>query len=87
MQMQVMRVLLPIGIKAMLDGTLAREAARERDRQRLLEELDRKLRGAHNKRPGRAEPRCQQCDVYGENRAARRGRGKSRTASETAPNF
>jgi hypothetical protein len=33
MQLQVMRVLLPIGIKAVLDGTLAREAARERAEQ------------------------------------------------------
>jgi hypothetical protein len=44
MRMQVLRVLLPIGIKAMLDGTLAREATRERDRQHVLEELDRELR-------------------------------------------
>ena len=33
------RVFLSIGIKAMLDGTLAREAARERDREQRLEEL------------------------------------------------
>jgi hypothetical protein len=39
MQLQVMRVLWSIGIKAMLDGTLAREAARERDR-RVVDELD-----------------------------------------------
>jgi hypothetical protein len=32
MQIQVIRVLLPIGIKALLDGSLGREAARERDR-------------------------------------------------------
>ena len=43
-QMQVLRVFLSIGLKAMLDGTLAREVTRERDRQRLIEELDRKLR-------------------------------------------
>jgi hypothetical protein len=45
MQMQVMRVLLPIGIKAALDGSLDRELARERNRATILEELDRKLRG------------------------------------------
>jgi len=44
MQMQVMRILLPIGIKAVLDGSLERDLARERDRQRLLDELSRKLR-------------------------------------------
>jgi hypothetical protein len=44
MQMQVMRVLLPIGMKAVLDGSLDRDLARERDRQRLLEELNRNLR-------------------------------------------
>jgi hypothetical protein len=42
-QWQVMRVLLPIGIKAALDGTLAREAARERNRAAMLEELARDL--------------------------------------------
>ena len=41
MQMQVMRVLLPIGIKAVLDGSLDRDLARERDRAALLEELAR----------------------------------------------
>jgi hypothetical protein len=65
-QWQVMRVLWSIGIKAMLDGTLAREAARERNRQRVLEELNRKLRRS---RPRRTERRRRQCDVYGENRA------------------
>jgi len=38
-QMQVMRILLRIGLKAMLDGTLARAAARERDKDRILGEL------------------------------------------------
>jgi hypothetical protein len=42
MRMQVSRVILRIGIKALLDGTLGREAARERDRERVLGEL---LRG------------------------------------------
>jgi hypothetical protein len=45
-QMQVMRILLRIGVKAVLDGTLAREAARERDRERLLAEMARDLRGS-----------------------------------------
>ena len=38
-QMQVMRILLKIGVKAQLDGTLAREAAREQDRERILAEM------------------------------------------------
>jgi hypothetical protein len=44
MQMQVMRILLPIGIKAVLDGSLDRDLARDRNRQRIHEELDRELR-------------------------------------------
>ena len=43
MQMQVMRVLLPIGIKAVLDGSLDRDLAHERNRAAMLEELGRKL--------------------------------------------
>jgi hypothetical protein len=43
-RMQVTRVVFMIGLKAHLDGTLARAAARERDGPRLLAELDRKLR-------------------------------------------
>jgi hypothetical protein len=54
-QMQVMRVLLPIGIKAVLDGNLDREAARERDRAAVLEALARDLRAGDK--------------AYGENRA------------------
>jgi hypothetical protein len=46
MQMQVIRVLLPIGIKALLDGSLDREAARECNRAGVLEKLDRKFRAA-----------------------------------------
>ena len=46
MQMQVMRILLPICIKAVLDGTLERDAERERNRAAIVEELTRKLRGA-----------------------------------------
>src|SRR6516164_3035831 len=38
-QMQVMRVFLRIGVKAMFDGSLDREAARERERDRLLSEM------------------------------------------------
>jgi hypothetical protein len=48
MQMQVMRVLLPIGIKAVLDGSLDRELARERNRTAVLEALARDL-GAGDK--------------------------------------
>jgi len=43
-QMQVMRVLLPIGIKAALDGSLDRELERDRNRTAALDELERKLR-------------------------------------------
>ena len=45
-QWQVTRVLLSIGIKAMLDGTLARELQRDRNRAAVFEELDRKLGAA-----------------------------------------
>jgi hypothetical protein len=34
---------LPIGIKAVLNGSLGREAARERNRDAVLEELARRL--------------------------------------------
>jgi len=43
-QMQVMRVLLSIGVKAVLDGPLEREAARERERQRVLRKLAARVR-------------------------------------------
>jgi hypothetical protein len=43
-RMQVMRIVLAIGVKALLDGKLDREAARERDRQRVLERLSPGLR-------------------------------------------
>ena len=41
-QMQVIRVFLRIGLKAVLDGTLAREATRERERERILSEMTRR---------------------------------------------
>ena len=44
-QMQMIRILLPIGIKAMLNGSLGREAARERNRDAILEELSRQFGG------------------------------------------
>ena len=43
MQMQVMRILWRICIKAVLDGSLDRERARERNRAAVLEELNRKV--------------------------------------------
>jgi hypothetical protein len=43
-QWQVMRVLFPIYVKALLAGSFDREATRERNRERILDELDRKLR-------------------------------------------
>ena len=62
MRMQVLRVILRIGIKALLNGKLGREAARERDRQRLLAELTRDLRSAES-RPetgtGKTRPRAE----------------------------
>jgi hypothetical protein len=48
-QMQVIRVLLPIGVKALLDGTLGREAARERNRAAELDRISAALR-AHTQR-------------------------------------
>jgi len=48
MKMQVLRIVFPICSKAMRDGTLAREIACERERERVLEELSREFaaRGA-----------------------------------------
>ena len=43
MQMQVIRVLWPIGIKALFDGKLGRDAARERQRTAALEAMRRAL--------------------------------------------
>ena len=43
-KLQVIRIVFAIGAKALLDGKLGREAARERNRAAVLEELDRKLR-------------------------------------------
>jgi hypothetical protein len=42
-QAQVSRVIFMIGIKALLDGKLGREAAREHNRAAVLKELGRKL--------------------------------------------
>jgi hypothetical protein len=44
LRMQVTRVVFAIGVKALLDDKLGREAARERDRRPLLDDLARKLR-------------------------------------------
>jgi hypothetical protein len=43
-RMQVMRIVLAIGAKPLLDGKLGREAARDRDRERVLAEMARNLR-------------------------------------------
>jgi hypothetical protein len=43
-RMQATRVVFTICLKAVLDGRLGRDAARERDRERILAELARKLR-------------------------------------------
>jgi hypothetical protein len=39
---QVLRIILMIGVRALLDGKLGREAARDRDRERILAELARR---------------------------------------------
>jgi hypothetical protein len=44
MKLQVIRIIFAIGAKALLDGKLGREAARERDRERALEKLSLGLR-------------------------------------------
>ena len=60
MKMQVLRIVFPICSKAMRDGTLEREIACERERERVLEELSR--------------VRCtRSIAAYGENRGARGG--------------
>jgi hypothetical protein len=43
MRMQVLRVILPICIKALVDGKLGRDAARERNRDAVLADLERRL--------------------------------------------
>ena len=48
-RVQVTRVVFTICMKAFLDGRLGREAARERDRQRIIEELARLEFGTSNK--------------------------------------
>jgi hypothetical protein len=53
--MQVMRVFLRIGLKAVLDGTLARESPRERERDRLLSEMTCRAFGTSNKGPVRGK--------------------------------
>ena len=45
-RMQATRVVFTICMKAFLDGRLGREADRERDRQRIIEELARREFGA-----------------------------------------
>jgi hypothetical protein len=45
-RMQVTRVVFAIGLKPLLDGSLGREAPRERNRAAVLEELARQLGGA-----------------------------------------
>lgn len=47
-QAQVIRVILTIGTKALLDGRLGREAAHDRNRAAVLDEIDRELR-AHDR--------------------------------------
>jgi hypothetical protein len=66
MQMQVIRILLPIGIKALLDGKLGRGAARERNRAAVLEDLARQFGEKEGTAPD-AWPRS------GKNRATCRG--------------
>ena len=44
MPVEVWRVVLMIGVKALRDGKLGREAASERKRRAVLEKIPRKLR-------------------------------------------
>jgi hypothetical protein len=74
-QMQVIRILLRIGLKAVLDGTLAREAARERDRQRILEGLARREFGASDDRNGTGKTGSA-AGVASKNRGALVNRGR-----------
>jgi hypothetical protein len=46
-RMQVTRVVFMVGVKAMLDGKLSRDAARERDRDRALSQLIRGFEQSH----------------------------------------
>jgi hypothetical protein len=48
-RMQVTRTIFTICLKAVLDGTLGRDAARERNRERLLAEMVRAEFGTSNK--------------------------------------
>jgi hypothetical protein len=78
-EMQVFRIVFPICVKAMLDGTLEREIARERDRERRLEELARRIGGKDVPETWRlvlGKPGC--WGGVAQNRGA---------ASETARNF
>jgi hypothetical protein len=43
-RMQVLRIVFAIGIRPLLDGTLGREAARERNREAVLERIDAAIR-------------------------------------------
>ena len=52
-RMQVTRVVFAIGVKALLDGTLGHEAARERNRDAALERLTEALRARAPAAPGR----------------------------------
>jgi len=96
-------VLLPIGIKAMLDGSLAREAARERNRAAILNDLGRRLaraidRGTRTKASGKyaSDPPgaldavvCQPCYSipFWEIPAAALGWAKMGAASESGCGF
>jgi hypothetical protein len=48
-RVQVTRVVFTICVKAYLDGSLGREAARERDRERVLAEMAARLRRADSR--------------------------------------
>ena len=85
--MQVLRVFLSIGLKAMLNGTLDREAARERLRQRAVDELNRNLCERAEQPPERTESQRRQRDGTGETRDAVSAREKLRPASEAARNL
>jgi hypothetical protein len=67
LKMQVIRTILRIGAKAMLDGTFAREVARERNRPRVLAALLRRVQELDRVQEVRGKPPAEgaRCENYG----------------------
>ena len=66
---QVIRIMFSVCMKAALDGTLERDAARERNRQRVLDQLDRAFKAAREpdagttRRVAGAQPTYASCGI------------------------